>query len=58
MEKRRKVAVVVLCNTFSWSDKVGHNLVLRLAGAQKNLVRLEQTGEVDAAKRFATSRSE
>jgi CubicO group peptidase (beta-lactamase class C family) len=28
-----KVAVVVLCNTFNWNDKVGHNLVLRIAGS-------------------------
>jgi CubicO group peptidase (beta-lactamase class C family) len=26
-----RTAVVVLCNTFSWDDKIGHNLVLRLS---------------------------
>jgi CubicO group peptidase (beta-lactamase class C family) len=26
-----RIAVIVLCNTFNWNDKVGHNLVRRLA---------------------------
>jgi CubicO group peptidase (beta-lactamase class C family) len=29
----RRVAVAVLSNTFNWHDKVGHNLLLRLAGS-------------------------
>ena len=33
MEPNVRVAVVVLCNTFNWNDKIGHNLVLRLSGA-------------------------
>ena len=33
MEPDTRVAVVVLCNTFNWNDKIGHNLVLRLSGA-------------------------
>ena len=31
MSAENRVAVVVLYNTFSWDEKVGHNLVLRLA---------------------------
>ena len=29
-----RVAVVVLSNKFSWDEKVGHNLLLRLAEAR------------------------
>jgi hypothetical protein len=29
----RRIAVIVLVNTHSWDDHVGHNLLLRLAGA-------------------------
>lgn len=31
LEPRTHVAVVVLYNTFSWDDKIGHNLILRLS---------------------------
>lgn len=30
LNPRTSIAVVVLCNTFSWEDRIGHNLVLRL----------------------------
>lgn len=33
MNTGQRIAVVVLCNTFNWTDKIGHNLVLRLSGA-------------------------
>ena len=33
MDVDRRVAVVVLANNFNWEDRVGHNLMLRLAGA-------------------------
>jgi CubicO group peptidase (beta-lactamase class C family) len=33
MDPDTRVAVVVLCNTFNWNEKIGHNLVLRLSGA-------------------------
>jgi CubicO group peptidase (beta-lactamase class C family) len=31
IDARARIAVVVLCNTFSWDDKVGHNLLQRLS---------------------------
>ncbi len=31
MDAEARVAVVVLYNTFSWDEKIGHNLILRLA---------------------------
>lgn len=34
MVMARKIAVVVLCSSFNWNDKIGHNLLLRLAGSQ------------------------
>ena len=33
LNTERQIAVVVLCNNFNWSDKVGHNLLLRLCDA-------------------------
>jgi hypothetical protein len=33
MDVDRRIAVVVLANNFTWNDHVGHNLLLRLAGA-------------------------
>ena len=33
MDVRKRVAVVVLTSNFNWTDKIGHNLVLRLAAA-------------------------
>ncbi len=33
MDLRKRVAVVVLTSNFNWTDKIGHNLVLRLAAA-------------------------
>ena len=33
MDLRKRVAVVVLTSNFNWTDKLGHNLVLRLAAA-------------------------
>jgi CubicO group peptidase (beta-lactamase class C family) len=33
MHRKTGVAVVVLCNTFNWRDKIGHNLLLRLSRA-------------------------
>jgi len=33
MDLNARVAVVVLNNQFDWDDKIGHNLLLRLAGA-------------------------
>jgi CubicO group peptidase (beta-lactamase class C family) len=34
MDMEKKVAVVVLITNFNWVDKVGHNLLLRLAAAE------------------------
>jgi CubicO group peptidase (beta-lactamase class C family) len=31
MDAQARIAVVVLCNTFSWDEKVGHDLVLHLS---------------------------
>lgn len=33
MDVRKRVAVVVLTSNFNWTDKIGHNLVLRLGAA-------------------------
>jgi CubicO group peptidase (beta-lactamase class C family) len=33
LEADKKIAVVVLYSNFNWQDKIGHNLVLRLANA-------------------------
>lgn len=35
MNVEKQLAVVVLSNSFQWDDKVGHNLLLRLSGAQE-----------------------
>jgi len=31
MNMAKKIAVVVLCSSFNWNDKIGHNLLLRLS---------------------------
>lgn len=31
MDMAKKIAIVVLCSSFNWNDKIGHNLLLRLA---------------------------
>ena len=31
LDLARQIAVVVLCSNFNWNDKIGHNLILRLA---------------------------
>jgi len=31
MNMSKKIAVVVLCSSFNWDDKIGHNLILRLS---------------------------
>jgi hypothetical protein len=33
MDADTQSAVVVLCNSFNWDDRIGHNLLLRLSGA-------------------------
>ena len=33
MNMAKKIAVVVLCSSFNWNDKIGHNLLLRLSQA-------------------------
>lgn len=33
LNREAGVAVVVLCNTFDWDERIGHNLLLRLGGA-------------------------
>ena len=33
IDDKNKVAVVVLGNSFNWDDKLGHNLIIRLAGS-------------------------
>lgn len=46
MNVEKRLAVVVLCNSFHWDDKVGHNLLLRLTGAME-----EAAGGVAATAR-------
>jgi CubicO group peptidase (beta-lactamase class C family) len=33
----KKIAVVVLCGSFNWNDKIGHNLLLRLSQSSDHL---------------------
>jgi CubicO group peptidase (beta-lactamase class C family) len=33
MDVSKKIAVIVLCSSFNWNDKIGHNLLLRLSHA-------------------------
>ena len=37
MNMSRKMAVVVLCSSFNWNDKIGHNLLLRLSRSSELL---------------------
>ena len=37
MNMSKKIAVVVLCSSFNWNDKIGHNLLLRLSGSSEHL---------------------
>jgi CubicO group peptidase (beta-lactamase class C family) len=38
LDNETRTAVVVLCGTFNWKEKVGHNLIVRLAGGFKPTV--------------------
>ena len=33
MDISKKIAVIVLCSSFNWNDKIGHNLLLRISHA-------------------------
>ncbi|OGV43608.1 MAG: hypothetical protein A2X48_16495 [Lentisphaerae bacterium GWF2_49_21] len=35
-DREQKIGVVVLRNNFNWRDKIGHNLILRIAGSIQN----------------------
>lgn len=51
MDPDKKVAVVVLTTNFNWVDKVGHNLLLRLAaasGADHPKIANDKTAQVQA----------
>jgi len=37
MDMSKKIAVVVLCGSFNWNDKIGHNLLLRLSHVSDRL---------------------
>jgi CubicO group peptidase (beta-lactamase class C family) len=37
MNMSKKIAVVVLCSSFNWKDKIGHNLLLRLSQSSDRL---------------------
>jgi CubicO group peptidase (beta-lactamase class C family) len=37
MDAGTQSAVVVLCNSFNWDDRIGHNLLLRLSGAVRGM---------------------
>jgi CubicO group peptidase (beta-lactamase class C family) len=46
MEPASGIVVVALYNTFSWDDKLGHNLLLRLSRAQKPVARAVNPAEL------------
>jgi CubicO group peptidase (beta-lactamase class C family) len=37
MNMSKKIAVVVLCGSFNWNDKIGHNLLIRLSQSSDHL---------------------
>ena len=50
MNMSKNIAVVVLCASFNWKDKIGHNLLLRLSNASdlQSLARIEKPEHASA----------
>ncbi len=44
MNTAKGLAVVVLCNSFNWDDKIAHNLILQLSKALESSSSLVETG--------------